>query len=60
MGVQKKDGPDARTKREATPPTIRESMRRPGGATITQMVAAPDGRPTPFAARSSRLLKFTA
>ena len=47
-GVQKMDAPDALTKCEATSPTIRpgtklaaiiEAMRRPGGATIAQMMA---------------------
>lgn len=47
-GVQQMDAPDALTKREATPPTIRpgtklaaiiEAMRHPDGATIAQMMA---------------------
>lgn len=47
-GVQKMDSPDALTKREATAPTIRsgtklaeivDAMKRPGGATIAQMMA---------------------
>lgn len=45
----KRDAPDALTKREATPRTIRpgtklsaviEAMRHPGGATIAQMMAS--------------------
>lgn len=48
-GVQKMDAPDALTKREATPPTIRpgtkltaiiDALRHPGGATIAQMMAS--------------------
>ncbi|NWG38833.1 MAG: DUF3489 domain-containing protein [Hydrogenophilaceae bacterium] len=47
-GIQKADAPDALTKREGTPRSIRpgtklaaiiEAMRHPGGATITQMMA---------------------
>ncbi|MGD9788363.1 MAG: DUF3489 domain-containing protein [Sulfuricellaceae bacterium] len=47
-GIQKLDAPDALTKREATPPTIRpgtklaaiiDAMRHPGGATVAQMMA---------------------